>query len=96
MYLDVIAITFLLLLLFDTPTAKARGILEKFGCLRNPYSQRACQQPSTQSLKAEVLFTFPCNVAAAFHPMAGAHGFSRPVSIKFFLFIQSVVLQLAF
>ena len=47
----------------DTPTAKARGILEKSDCLRNPYSQRACQQPSTQSLKAEVLFTFLCNVA---------------------------------
>ena len=47
----------------DTPTAKARGILEKSDCLRNPYSQRACQQPSTQSFKAEVLFTFLCNVA---------------------------------
>ena len=47
----------------DTPTAKARGILEKSDCLRNPYSQRACQQPSTQSLKAEVLVTFLCDVA---------------------------------
>ena len=31
----------------DTPTTKARGILEKFDRLRDPYSQRACQQPST-------------------------------------------------
>ncbi len=47
----------------DTPTAKARGILEKSDCLCNPYSQRACQQPPTQFLIAEVLLTFLCDVA---------------------------------
>ena len=50
-------------ILFDTPTAKARGILEKSDCSRNPYSQRACQQPSAQSLSAEVPLTFLRNVA---------------------------------
>ena len=47
----------------DTSTAKTRGILEKFDCSHNPYSQRACQKPSTQSLSVEVLLTFLCNVA---------------------------------
>ena len=44
----------------DTPTAKAREILEKSDCLRNPYSQRACQKPAAQSLDAEVLLTWQC------------------------------------
>ena len=44
----------------DTPTAKARGSLEKSDCLRNPYSQRACQKPAAQSLDAEVLLTWQC------------------------------------